>query len=347
MLRRFRLDGFLLALVAVVVAAALWPQPGATGGVLHADWISTYGVAVVFFLYGLTLAPEKLRKGLAHWRLHIAVQAGTFILFPVIVLGLEAILRGIFPPEVGTGFFFIAALPSTVSSSVAMTSLARGNVPVAIFNATLSSLIGVFATPLLMAWFAQKTGYGFPLGAVILKVVILVLLPVGIGQVARRWLAEWAAQNSRWLRYADRAIILAIVYNAFCDSIVAGIWSANDVGLVIEMIVGVIVLFFIIYELMKIPCALLGFDREDTIACLFCASKKSLATGIPVAKIMFGANPAIGLIIAPLMLYHFCQLVIVSFIAQRHAAEAEALAAAQVAGGAVQGVSTSRSPDIA
>jgi sodium/bile acid cotransporter 7 len=324
---RFKIDGFLIALVIVVVAAMLWPEPGARGGFLHADLISTYGVAVVFFLYGLTLAPEKMRKGMTHWRLHLVVQLGTFVLFPIVVLALHVPLRSVFPPEVWTGFFFIAALPSTVSSSVAMTSLARGNVPVAIFNATLSSLIGVFATPLLMAWFAAKTGYGFPLGAVILKVLLLVLLPIVLGQIARRWLGEWATRNIRWLRYADRAIILAIVYNSFCDSMVAGIWSANDLFLVVEIVVGVVALFFIVYELMKIPCALLGFDREDTIAALFCGSKKSLATGIPVAKIMFGATPAVGLIIAPLMLYHFCQLVIVSVIASRHAAEADAMAA--------------------
>jgi sodium/bile acid cotransporter 7 len=324
---RFKIDGFLIALVIVVVAAMLWPEPGARGGFLHADLISTYGVAVVFFLYGLTLAPEKMRKGMTHWRLHLVVQLGTFVLFPIVVLALHVPLRSVFPPEVWTGFFFIAALPSTVSSSVAMTSLARGNVPVAIFNATLSSLIGVFATPLLMAWFAAKTGYGFPLGAVILKVLLLVLLPIVLGQIARRWLGEWATRNIRWLRYADRAIILAIVYNSFCDSMVAGIWSADDLFLVVEIVVGVVALFFIVYELMKIPCALLGFDREDTIAALFCGSKKSLATGIPVAKIMFGATPAVGLIIAPLMLYHFCQLVIVSVIASRHAAEADAMSA--------------------
>jgi sodium/bile acid cotransporter 7 len=326
-MRRFKIDGFLLSLVVVVAAAMLWPTPGAKGGFLHIDWISTYGVAVVFFLYGLTLAPEKMRKGMTHWRLHLVVQLGTFVLFPIVVLALHVPLGGVFPPEVWTGFFFIAALPSTVSSSVAMTSLARGNVPVAIFNATLSSLIGVFATPLLMAWFAAKTGYGFPLGTVILKVVLLVLLPIVLGQIGRHWLGGWATRNHRWLRYADRAIILAIVYGSFSDSMVAGIWSANDVGLVLEIIVGVIALFFIVYELMKIPCALLGFDREDTIAALFCGSKKSLATGIPVAKIMFGASPAVGLIIAPLMLYHFCQLVIVSFIASRYAAEADAIAA--------------------
>jgi solute carrier family 10 (sodium/bile acid cotransporter), member 7 len=325
-MKRFQLDWFLGALILVVLAAALWPEGGAKGGVLHIDWVSSYGIAIVFFLYGLTLAPEKLHQGMGHWRLHLTVQLGTFVLFPIVVLALGLPLKRFVPPEIWTGFFFIAAVPSTVSSSVAMTSLARGNVPAAIFNATLSSLIGVFLTPILMAWFVTTTGSSLPLGQVILKVVLLVLLPVGLGQIARRWLAHWATRNGGWLKFVDRLIILAIVYGSFSDSIAAGVWSGHDLNLIVELLVGVIGLFFIVYGLMTIPCRLFAFNREDTIACLFCASKKSLATGVPMATLMFGANPALGLIIAPLMLYHFCQLVIVSIIANRYAATAPAAA---------------------
>jgi sodium/bile acid cotransporter 7 len=321
-MRRFPLDWFLVALVLVVLAAVLWPAGGAKGGPLHIDWVSSYGIAIVFFLYGLTLVPEKLRQGMGHWRLHLTVQLGTFVLFPIVVLALGLPLKRFIPTEVWTGFFFIAAVPSTVSSSVAMTSLAKGNVPVAIFNATLSSLIGVFLTPLLMAWFVTTTGSSLPLGQVILKVVLLVLLPVALGQIARRWLAAWATRNGGWLKFVDRLIILAIVYGSFSDSIAAGVWSEHDFRLIVEILVGVVGLFFIVYGLMKIPCRLFGFNREDTIACLFCASKKSLATGVPMATLMFGSSPALGLIIAPLMLYHFCQLVIVSVIANRYAATA-------------------------
>jgi len=316
-IRGFTIDGFLLALVAIVVVAILLPGPGATGGVLHMDLVATYGIAVIFFLYGLTLAPEKMKAGFSHWRLHICVQLCTFVLFPIVVLTLGTPFKSFIPPEVWIGFFYIAALPSTVSSSVAMTSLANGNVPAAIFNATLSSLIGVFATPLLMAWFLAQSGIGISLLPVIGKIVLLVLLPIVVGQVARHWLSGWASRNIKVIRLADRAIILAIVYNSFSDSIVEGVWQGHDALLIAEIVFGVIALFFVIYGLMMIPCRLLGFDRADTIACLFCASKKSLATGVPLAKLIFGASPALGLIIAPIMLYHFCQLVIVSVIANR------------------------------
>lgn len=319
MLAKLNIDGFLLSLMGVVALAIAWPEPGVTGGPLHVEWVASYGISIVFFLYGLTLAPEKMRAGFAKWKVHIAVQLGTFVLFPIIVLAVEPAAGHLFPTEVWLGFFYLAALPSTVSSSVAMTSLARGNVPVAIFNATLSAFLGVFLTPILMAWYMRTTGQSLPLGNVILKIVMLVLLPTAVGQIAHRWLAEWASRNSKWLKLCDRAVILAIVYNSFSDSIMEGVWSAHDLSLLALMIAGAIALFFTVYFLMKIPCRVLGFDREDTIACLFCGSKKSLATGVPLSKVMFGATPALGLIIAPLMLFHFFQLVIVSFIANRYA----------------------------
>lgn len=321
MLAKLNLDTFLLLIIAVVVAAMAFPAAGATGSPLHIEWIAGYGISIVFFLYGLTLAPEKMKAGLVKWRVHLVVQVATFGLFPLVVLALILLVGTALPDDVSLGFFYLAVLPGTVSSSVAMTSLARGNVPVAIFNATLSAFLGVFITPVLMAWYMNTTGQSLPLQDVILKIVGLVLVPTALGQIAHLWLKDWAARNNAWLKWCDKAVILAIVYNSFCDSIIEGVWSAHDVTLLAAMVFGSIALFFIIYYLMKVPCRVLGFDREDTIACIFCSSKKSLATGVPLSKVIFGATPALGLIIAPLMLFHFFQLVIVSIIANRLARE--------------------------
>jgi sodium/bile acid cotransporter 7 len=318
----FSFDGFLLALVAVVVAAILVPQVGMTGGPLHFDWIATYGIAAVFFLYGLTLAPEKLKKGAAHWRLHLTIQLATFALFPAIVLLLLLPVEHLLPAALVTGFLYLGALPSTVSSSVALTSLARGNVPIAIFNATLSSIIGVFATPALVAWFALGAGDALPLLPVIGKVVMLVIVPMVLGQIGRIWLGEWAARNLKTIRLADRVIILAIVFNAFSDSIVNGVWEGPDIFMLISMAVGVVVIFAAVWLILRLACRLLGFDMPDTIACLFCGSVKSLATGVPLARLMFGADPALGLIIAPIMLYHVFQLVVLGLAANRYARRA-------------------------
>ena len=327
MMKKVLTDPFLLALVGVVLLAVIWPVPGRTGGFLHAEWVSTYGIAVVFFLYGLSLAPEKMRAGLMQWRLHLVVVLGTFVLFPLVVLAAGPVVRPLLPPEVWIGFFYIAALPSTVSSSVAMTSIAKGNVPGALFNASLSSLIGVFATPALMAWFLARSGApSLPLGQVILKVVLLVLVPTLLGQLLHKPLRAWAHRHAKAIKILDRAVILSIVYNSFSDSVAEGIWSAHDPLLLVEIAVGAVALFAVVYGLLMIPCRLLGFNREDRIAALFCGSKKSLATGVPLAGVIFGVTPALGLIIAPIMLYHFLQLVIVSVIANHYGAQVPAKA---------------------
>jgi solute carrier family 10 (sodium/bile acid cotransporter), member 7 len=312
-------DTFLFALVAVVVVAVLLPRLGMTGGPVHFELVATYGIAVVFFLYGLTLAPDKLRKGAAHWRLHLTIQLTTFVLFPAVVFLLLLPVGWMLPAALVTGFLFLGALPSTVSSSVALTSLARGNVPIAIFNATLSSIIGVFATPVLIAWFASTTGDPLPLLPVITKVLLLVLLPMGLGQIGRIWLRDWAARNLKTIRLADRIIILAIVFNAFSDSIVGGVWKGPDAVMLIGMAVGVVVAFAVVWFVLQFACRVLAFDVPDTIACLFCGSVKSLATGVPLARLMFGSDPALGLIIAPIMLYHVFQLVVLGIAANRYA----------------------------
>jgi sodium/bile acid cotransporter 7 len=163
-----------------------------------------------------------------------------------------------------------------------------------------------------------------PLLPVITKIVGLVLVPIVVGQVARHWLRHWAARHLRTIRLTDRAIVLAIVYNSFSDSMIEGIWSGHDISFLLTMIAGVILLFAVVYWIIMIPCRALGFDRADTIASLFCGSKKSLATGVPLARLMFSQTPALGLIIAPIMLYHFFQLVIVGVIANRYAKAAPA-----------------------
>jgi sodium/bile acid cotransporter 7 len=318
-IRGFTFDGFMLALIAVVVLAALVPQFGATGGPLHIDQVATYGIALIFFLYGLTLAPDKLKQGAAHWRLHLTVQAATFILFPAIVFLLVLPFRDHMPPGLATGFLYLGALPSTVSSSVALTGIARGNVPIAIFNATLSSIIGVFATPLLMAWFASTTGDPLPVLPVIIKIILLVLLPMALGQVARIWLKDWASAHVKKIRMVDRLVILLIVFNAFSDSMIGGVWEGHDIFLIAAMLLGVAIVFVVVYVVLKLVCRLLAFDTPDTIACVFCGTVKSLATGVPLARIMFGNDPLLGLIIAPTMLYHVLQLFVLGILANRYA----------------------------
>lgn len=315
---RLKQDLFLPALVIVVLLAIAWPQPGVSGGILHADKAATYGVAIIFFLYGISLETRRLLESATRWRQHLVVQIATFGLFPLLVALALPLFGGALPDPVAVGFFFLAALPSTVSSSVAMTSLANGNVPVAIFNASISSLIGVFLTPLLMAWYLSASG-GMELGDVIMKLVQLVIMPLVAGQVLRPLLLKWIHRHKGIIKWVDRGVILAIVYNSFCDSMEAGVWSGQSPLLLVEIVVGSLALFFVVYGIVGVVCKLMGFDVADTIAVQFCASKKSLAAGLPMARVMFGGSPQLSLIITPIMIFHFLQLVIVSVIANRYA----------------------------
>lgn len=321
-LARVGIDAFLMGLVSMVGLAWLVPDLGKSGGILHMDSITTYGVALVFLLYGLTLPPERMKAGLVNWRLHLLVQTSTFLLFPALVWLCGQPLAGRASPDLMLGFFFLAALPSTISSSVAMTSIAKGNVAGAIFNATLSSLLGVVLTPLWVNWYLSTSGASLDLGHVLLKIVMLVLSPIVLGQILRPWLKGWIERNISWLKTLDRIIILLIVFNSFADSVAEGVWAGHGGGFVAMAAGGAFSLFVFVFLLLRLVCRVVEFNREDQIAGVFCGTKKSLATGVPMAKIMFGASPALGLIIAPTILYHLIQLILAGIIARRWAEDA-------------------------
>ncbi len=328
MLARLKVDPFVLALLAVIALAALWPAPGVSGGPLHADVIGSYGVGVIFLLYGMTLAADQMWRSMGLWREHLLVQGATFLLFPAIVFAAQFVTDELFSQGFLTGLFFLAALPSTVSSSVAMTSLARGNVPLSIFNASISSLIGVFVTPVLMAWYLHTAGSGLALTSVILKLLGLVLVPIAIGQMLRPLLGPLLSRHKGIVRLADRSVISGDRLQCLLRFHARRHLEGQDPW-TLPLLAGlVILLFFSVYGILSAICRLLGLKVEDRISVLFCGSKKSLVTGLPMAGIMFGASPQAALIIAPLMMYHLFQLLIVSFIASGYARRPEAPAQA-------------------
>jgi len=274
-------------------------------------------LSIIFFFYGLRLSPGKLRAGLGNWKLHLIIQSTTFILFPLFVLAFSFLLNSAEYRLLWLGTFYLAALPSTVSSSVVMISIAGGNLPAAIFNASISSIIGIFITPLWMSFFIEETGMGVALNEVILKLCLQVLLPVIGGIALYRWWGNFAEKNREWLRYFDQSIILLIVYTAFCESFSGNMFSQFTASEI--TILGAIMLafFLLMFALMAILAASLKFNLEDKITILFCGSKKSLVQGAVMGKVLF-PNPAFfGLILLPLMLYHALQLLAGSIIAEK------------------------------
>jgi sodium/bile acid cotransporter 7 len=314
---KFKPDWFLLGMVLATALAWVFPEPGASGGWMQPELLTKGGVALIFFLHGLTLSFAALRAGALNWRLHALIQACTFLLFPLIGFVLMAALRGRVAPDLILGLFYLCALPSTVSSSVAMTAVAGGNVAGAVFNATLSSLIGIVVTPLWMTWVMQTTGEAPPLGPVIVDLLRWLVLPLVIGQSLRPWLGAWAQRHKPKISVVDRLTILLLVYTSFCDSVQQGVWSGRGAGQIVLITVVCGALFALVMGITALAARACGFSREDRIATIFCGSKKTLASGVPMAKLIFGAHPGIGLILLPIMIYHPLQLIVCGVLAQR------------------------------
>ncbi|HEY0944790.1 MAG TPA: bile acid:sodium symporter family protein [Opitutaceae bacterium] len=314
---KFKFDWFLTGMAAAVVLAWLFPEPGARGGWLQPEILTKAGVALIFFLHGVGLSFAALKAGTLRWPLHLVVQATTFLVFPAIGFVALWLAGDRLGADLKLGIFYLCALPSTVSSSVALTAAARGNVPAAVFNATLSSLLGVFLTPLWIGLLLKTGGQPMPLGEVILDLVLWLVLPLLFGQVSRPLLGAFVLKHKKRVATIDRLTILLLVYTSFCDSMVQGVWSGHGVGMILATILGSGVLFFVVMGIVGAVCDALGFPFADRIAAVFCGSKKTLASGVPMAQLIFGAHPGIGLILLPIMIYHPLQLIICGMLAGR------------------------------
>lgn len=315
-----RKEWFMLSLMGCVLLASVWPALGQAGGPLHLEQVSTWGVALVFFLTGLGLSTGALRDGLLRWRVHLLVQLCTFALFPLLWWLLYRLLGRWVAPELALGFAYLCALPSTISSSVAMTVMARGNVPAAIFNASFSSLLGIVATPALLVLMLGHGGGALPFGQAVWKLTQLLLLPLLAGQLARPLMLGAYQRHKRWVTLVDRWVILLLVLSAFSDSVAAGLWRDHGAGLLLSTLAGSALLLAVVLWLSRALARRLGLSLEDEITAVFCGSKKTLASGVPMAKLLFGAHPALGVIVLPIMFYHQLQLIICSWLAQRYAA---------------------------
>jgi len=316
-LQKAGLNGFFFGLILMVFLAWLFPFYGTAESPLHLAVITKYGVSLIFFFYGLRLSPEKLRAGLSNWKLHLLIQSSTFILFPVFVLCFSFLQHNPSFNLLWLGAFYLAALPSTVSSSVVMVSIAGGNLPAAIFNASISSIIGIFITPLWMSFFMESTGSGVEIQDVIMKLCFQILAPVLIGILLHRWLGDFAEKNKTWLRYFDQTMILLIVYTAFSESFSGDMFLEHSLTEIITLAAIMLVFFLIMFVVMQGLARLLKLNREDRITVVFCGSKKSLVQGAVMGKVLFPNPVVLGIMLLPLMLYHALQLIAGSIIAER------------------------------
>ncbi|WP_328836218.1 bile acid:sodium symporter family protein [Streptomyces europaeiscabiei] len=308
------IDPYILLLLGTVGVAALLPARGTAAEV--ASGASTAAIAFLFFLYGARLSTREALDGLKHWRLHLTVLVCTFVVFPLLGLAARGLEPVFFSHSLYTGLLFLTLVPSTIQSSIAFTSMARGNVPAAICAGSFSSLAGIVITPLLAAALLGGSAGGFSADS-LLKIVLQLLVPFLAGQLARRWIGEFITRHKRILGLVDRSSILLVVYVAFSEGMVRGIWSQVSPLRLGGLLVVEAVLLAVMLLLTWYGAKALRFDRADRIAIQFAGSKKSLASGLPMASVLFG--PEASLAVLPLMLFHQMQLMVCAVIAKRRA----------------------------
>ena len=314
---RFRIDNFVLAIVVTIAIAYFFPEPGRAESPVPLDTIGSIGISLIFFFYGLKLTPAKLIAGVRNWPLHVLVHTSTFILFPLIVLLAHPFMHGQHSLALWMAFLFLAALPSTVSSSVVMVSMAKGNVPAAIFNASISGLIGIVVTPIWMGLFLSQSASEYDLSEIYLKLLVEILTPVTLGFLLQRFLGTHAQKYSHQLSLFDRSVILLIIYKSFAESFDQHVFSAVDLGDLTIICGAVLLLFCVVYFIVGSAARAFGFTREDRITAQFCGTKKSLIHGTVFSKILFQNSATAGIMLLPLMVFHALQIFIISVIASR------------------------------
>ena len=314
-LAAYKPDNFTLAIAGAVLVASFLPAVGAAATALH--YITIFAIALLFFLHGARLSREAVVAGALHWRLHLIVLCATFVLFPILGLILRRALIPVLPDPLLVGILFLCLLPSTVQSSIAFTSIAHGNVAAAVCSASLSNLLGIFITPALVALLMNLKG-GVSLQAV-LDIVLQLLAPFLVGHFLRPWIGGFVARHRYALGYVDRGSILLVVYLAFSEAVANGLWHKLGVEDIVKLLIVCAALLGAVLLATVFVARRLGFSKADEIVIVFCGSKKSLASGVPMAGVLFPLAQ-VGMIVLPLMLFHQIQLMVCAALARRYAA---------------------------
>lgn len=325
LLARLYIDPYLLMLLGTVALASFLPPTGAWAPISGA--VADIGIMALFFLHGARLSRQAVWDGARNWRLHLAVAAMTFAVFPLLGTGIHAV-PGL-DPELAMGLLFLTLLPSTVQSSIGFTAIARGNVAAAVCSASFSNLAGILLTPLLVAVLitGQSGGVSWDM---VLTIVGQLLVPFLAGHLLRPWIGDWVARQKQMLAFVDKGSILMVVYTAFGAAVADGLWSrvsASDLAVILLLSVG---LLTAVMGIARIAALAMKLPRADAIVLQFCGSKKSLASGVPMAGVLF-APEQVGGILLPVVIFHQVQLIVCAVLAQRYRVAAEK---AETSGGA-------------
>ncbi|TCM67715.1 sodium/bile acid cotransporter 7 [Acinetobacter calcoaceticus] len=313
MLKLLALDRFTISLFVMVLLASFLPVHGQAAQVFSLG--TNVAIAVLFFLHGAKLSRQAIVEGILHWKLHSLVFAITFAIFPILGLLAKPLVEPVLGQQLYWGFLFMCFLPSTVQSSIAFTSVARGNVAAAVCSASFSNLVGMFITPVMVSLFIfGQSKHDYDPTASIIEIGLLLLLPFIAGQLLRPYVFPWMKKAPSIVKNFDQGTILMVVYGAFSGAVVAGLWSQVSWQTLLYLTLICSVLLTAIMLLSLYLPKWLGLNRADQITVFFCGSKKTLASGVPMAQILFAGQP-LGMIVLPIMIFHQIQLMVCGIIA--------------------------------
>ncbi len=309
-----KFNGFIAAIFLAIIIAYLFPE-----GIvlLPLKTITDIGIGFIFFFYGLKLSPAEFKLGFLNYKVHIVIQLATFVVFPLLTLLCLPLFEDGTGSDLWIALFFLGTLPSTVSSSIVMVSLAKGNLPTAIFNASLSGLIGIVATPIWLSFFLSGSA-DFEFLDVLIKLCWQIIIPLILGLILQKFLGDFARKHSKKLGLLDKTTIILIVYSSFSNSFSSNIFSSVETQDLLKLTGIVILLFFVVYFGLGLLCNFLGFSLKDKITAQFCGTKKSLVHGSVMVKVIFGNSANTGLLLLPIMIYHSLQLLLIAFYAEKY-----------------------------
>ena len=321
MLNALKRNAFTLWLLVAVGLAVLFPGPAAAGGVLAPEITTLLGVWVIFFLQGLSLPTHELTAGYLPKRLHVFVLGWNFVLFPLVTILLLWPLSGLLSEDLSLGFGLLAIMPTTVASAIAFTSLAKGNAANAIFSTVYSNVLAIWVVPAIcVAYLSSTMELEIPLIPLIVKLALLILLPLVVGQMVHRMEPLKAAAAASKMKWLSQAIILFIVHAAFAESMQSGLMQQLTVSSLLSVLVITVLLLLLVSALVWWGSGPLKLEHSERVAGFFCASQKSLATGLPLAtSILAATNGALdaALLLVPMICYHPLQLLFAGMISHR------------------------------
>lgn len=302
-------------IVAVFVLGLLAPASG--GFATGLDHVTTAAVVLLFFLYGARMATSEVWDGLRNIRLQGGMLAATYLLFPVLGLAVQLLPGSVLPEDLQTGLLYLSLLPSTIQASVVFTSIARGNVAGAIYGATVSNVLGIVLTPLLVGLLMSRAGG--PIGGSAGATLLQLLLPFVLGQLVQPRIGPWIRAHRPLTLVTDRSTILLVAYGSVSQAQQSGAWSRLTVGVLVALVAVCAALLGVMLVATWTGGRWLRLNRADRIALLMCGSKKSLATGLPMANVLFGPVAAAEVAL-PVIVFHQLQLATCAVLARRLAA---------------------------